>query len=233
MTRAFSTGLALAAAAALFVAPEIGEAPATAQRPSMPPAACPDKIGPNVALTCYCDDEATATGTVWGSDVYTDDSKICRAALHAGVIGAEGGMIRVRAMPGRQGYPAVTRNSVASDRWGAWNRSFAFIGGGAQVDAGYPAVEACPVNATGYRIGAAVSCGCPAGIASGAVWGSGPYTADSIMCRAAVHAGVIGSRGGPVRVLVQGPRPGFAGSTRNGVATSNWGRYDKSYVFVR
>ncbi len=48
---------------------------------------------------------------------------------------------------------------------------------------------------------ATLACACPAGFASGSVWGSGPYTADSDVCTAALHAGVIGPEGGKVMAL--------------------------------
>ena len=76
---------------------------------------------------------------------------------------------------------------------------------------------------------------CPAnpGGSGGGVWGSGPYTDDSSVCTAGVHAGVITyERGG--RVIV-GPRPGqnrYAGSDRNGVRTSDYGQYAGSFVVV-
>ena len=37
---------------------------------------------------------------------------------------------------------------------------------------------------------------CPAGGTVARVWGSGPYTDDSYVCAAGVHAGVITSLGG-------------------------------------
>ena len=42
-------------------------------------------------LTCGCSAAAVKTGTVWGTNPYYYQSALCRAALHAGAIGAEGG----------------------------------------------------------------------------------------------------------------------------------------------
>jgi len=64
-----------------------------------------------------------------------------------------------------------------------------------------------------------------------AVFGSGPYTDDSSVCMAGVHAGTITFRQGG-RVVIE-PRPGqnrYAGSERNGVASRDWGRYDGSFA---
>ena len=79
---------------------------------------CPELVDGQPSLLCDCPSEATATGSVWGSDAYTDDSAICRSALHSGAIGTGGGRVFVVEAPGQDNYPAVTRNSVASSRTG-------------------------------------------------------------------------------------------------------------------
>ncbi len=60
----------------------------------------------------------------------------------------------------------------------------------------------------------------------GAVWGSGPYTADSTMGTAAVHAGAV--KNGETKVirvrLVQDPGV-YQGTIANGVATSNYNQF--------
>jgi hypothetical protein len=73
---------------------------------------------------------------------------------------------------------------------------------------------------------------CPAGCAAatGAVWGSGPYTDDSAICRAAIHAGVITDQGGPVQVTIAPGQQSYTGSARNGVTTSNWGQWNRSFT---
>jgi hypothetical protein len=221
-------GAALAAGLALPSAP----APATVQSPGGPaPRTCPERLTGIDSLVCDCPSEATASGSVWGNDLYTDDSAICRAALHAGAIGTGGGLVWVHAAPGQASYPAVTRNSVASGQWGQWRRSIAFDpveDAGKQVS-----VAACPANAGGLPQGP-LRCDCPAAATEGgSVWGSGPYTADSAICRAAVHAGAIGPRGGEVNVNI-GPGAGvFPGSSRNGVVTGTWGGYPAGFTFDR
>lgn len=71
-----------------------------------------------------CPASGTA-GTVWGSDVYTSDSSICTAAVHAGVITLEdGGIITVEFKPGRQIYGATTRNGITSNPYGEYPISF-------------------------------------------------------------------------------------------------------------
>ena len=69
------------------------------------------------ALTCGCSAEAVKTGNVRGANPYYYQSSLCRAALHAGAIGPEGGQIVVQ--PAKSPFfPAVPRNGVPSDSWG-------------------------------------------------------------------------------------------------------------------
>lgn len=71
---------------------------------------------------------------------------------------------------------------------------------------------------------------CPSGCTNGSVWGSSKYTTDSKICKAAIHGGAIGSSGGEVKVRVVAGQSSYAGSTRNGITTSKWGPYDKSFT---
>ena len=67
-----------------------------------------------------------SSGAVWGTDVYTDDSDLCRAALHAGAIGHDGGPITVARSEGRAYYVGSSRNGVASNDYGSYDASIAF-----------------------------------------------------------------------------------------------------------
>jgi hypothetical protein len=69
-----------------------------------------------------------ARGSLWGTDVYTSDSKLCTAAAHAGRISLEeGGQIWVENLPGQQEYQGTERNGVSSGDWPSWSRSYQFI----------------------------------------------------------------------------------------------------------
>jgi formylglycine-generating enzyme required for sulfatase activity len=64
-------------------------------------------------------------GGVWGSNPYTADSQLARAAVHAGVLRpGESGIVRVTVLPGQQTYDSVLRNGVMSGRWGAYGLSY-------------------------------------------------------------------------------------------------------------
>ena len=69
-----------------------------------------------------------AEDSVWGTDVYTDDSSIGTAAVHAGLITfTAGGTVTIRILPGQSSYTGSTRNGVTSGDWDAWDGSFEFV----------------------------------------------------------------------------------------------------------
>ena len=76
----------------------------------------------------------------------------------------------------------------------------------------------------------AVTCS-PGGTAH-SVWGSDIYTADSSICTAAVHSGLITyEQGGAVTIELRPGRSIYGCSERNGVTTSDYGSYQHSFVF--
>ena len=67
-------------------------------------------------------------GTVYGTDTYTDDSSVCTAAVHAGILNPNtGGTVIIEIRPGLKAYVGSTRHGVTSDSYGSWGGSFIFI----------------------------------------------------------------------------------------------------------
>lgn len=180
---------------------------------------------------CMCSARAVAgRGTsddiVGGTDAYSNDSNTCRAALHAGVIGPQGGVVTVREQGFIQRLRGSTRNGVTSETVEEVRETFRFV-----VDRG---VQACPATLIAYaRAGDHLNCTCSAEAMArtGGVWGSGPYTSDSLICRAARHAGVLPPSGGQVRVVSTGAQPSWQGSARHGVQSANWPEYPAGFRF--
>lgn len=63
----------------------------------------------------------------WGTGIYTDDSRICLAALHAGAITRDGGVVTIEIMAGQSSYSGSTRNGVTSENWGEYAGSYKFV----------------------------------------------------------------------------------------------------------
>jgi hypothetical protein len=115
--------------------------------PTLPPTTTPTPIvtGPAVPLLQWSDTASSLrgrldqdftymcpssgrVGTVYGTDIYTDDSSICSAAVHSGLITArDGGKVIIRIRPGEDSYAGTNRNGVSSDRYGGWRGSFIFL----------------------------------------------------------------------------------------------------------
>ena len=69
--------------------------------------------------------QASGAGSIWGTDLYSDDSPIAVAAVHAGALAnGETGVVRLTVAPGASSYTASTRNGVTSQSWGSWWGSY-------------------------------------------------------------------------------------------------------------
>lgn len=90
------------------------------------------------------------------------------------------------------------------------------------------AAGACPSNFQGHQ---SLTCTCTAGAMTGTVWGSGPYTTDSSVCAAALHAGAVAKTGGTVTVQATAGCASYSASKNNGVASSSYGPWAGSFYF--
>lgn len=164
------------------------------------------------------------TGSVgdyaWGGDdnVYTDDSPLSAAAVHAGVLKAgETGVVRFTVLPGRDSYPGIDRNGIRTRPWQKWDGSYRVDGAVASMNNAYHLRGQGIPPFSVYVVGSL----------AGTVWGSGSYTDDSDLGTAAVHAGLLKEgQAGFVKVTLDGGRESYEGSTQNGVTTlpyHNWG----------
>jgi hypothetical protein len=105
-----------------------------------------NKVGQTYQFTVT----GAANGAVWGNDIYTDDSTVARAAVHAGVVAVgETKTVTVTILGGQNSYGASTRNGVASASWGAWPGSYAFSGSSGGTATARPAVATGFVTTTG------------------------------------------------------------------------------------
>jgi hypothetical protein len=97
------------------------------------------------AFAFNCPPQGAATSSVWGTDIYTDDSAICPAAVHAGVITfSTGGAVYIEIRPGQASYAGSQRNGVISSNYGGWSGSFVFVTGSGQSQGQLPAPTRIP-----------------------------------------------------------------------------------------
>jgi LCCL domain len=65
------------------------------------------------------------TGAIWGTNLYTTDSDLGTAVVHAGVLrNAQEGIVKVVMLPGVESYPGSARHGVSSASWGSWTGSY-------------------------------------------------------------------------------------------------------------
>lgn len=81
-------------------------------------------------FTYACPAGGRVSGAVWGTDLYTDDSAVCVAAIHAGLIAqGGGGTVSIEIRPGANAYNGSSRNGITSRNYGRWKGSFIFVTG--------------------------------------------------------------------------------------------------------
>ncbi len=68
--------------------------------------------------------EAETFDTIWGTDIYSDASPICVAAMHVGAITRRGGSLSLEVLPGRENYIGSERNGVVSASLDGWAGSY-------------------------------------------------------------------------------------------------------------
>jgi hypothetical protein len=192
-----------------------------------------DHQGNEFSFTCPADCEPAP---VWGVGWYTADSSICSAAVHSGAIKAsKGGKVTIKAKKGLKRYKGTKANGVTSSEWEAFDTSFSVndsADGNGTPKKGEAEKITCSdtVEGLNHTDDDKFEVVCPPGCKSaGTVWGSGPYTTDSSICRAAIHAGVVtDDDGGTVKVTVSEGEKKYSGTKKNGVKTEDYGDYAHS-----
>lgn len=189
-----------------------------------------DRVGAVLAF----DVVGSTDGSVWGSGIYTDDSDIGTAAVHAGLLQAgQRDVLYVAVMPGMSSYEGSKRNGVNSSSYQTWPGSYRFVLPPEGVRLGFKAIGR---DCAKYRgeVGKTISIPLVIGDIDGPVWGSGVYTDDSSIGAAAVHAGILKpGEAGSVLVKILPGREKYEGSTENGVTSRGYGPWQGSFEFVR
>ncbi|CAF1066360.1 unnamed protein product [Adineta ricciae] len=165
---------------------------------------------------------------IYGTDIYTDDSNIGAAAVHAGIVKVgETKEVIVKILPGQASYQGSTKNEITSSSFGQWMGSFRF---GDHITPSMPTVT----NLTGHRdkVNQVLSI-TVVGSLGDVVYGTNIYTDDSFINTAAVHAGIVSvGETRTVDVKILPAQTSYQGSTQNGVTSSSYGSWIGSYMFT-
>jgi hypothetical protein len=65
------------------------------------------------------------TGPIWGTGIYTSDSRLATAVVHAGILGnGQKGIVKVTILAGQAAYVGSTSNGVTSNGYLVWGGSY-------------------------------------------------------------------------------------------------------------
>lgn len=173
-------------------------------------------------------------GRIWGGNenIYTDDSDIATAAVHAGVLNdGQTGNVKVKFIGGMNSYPSITRNGVTSISYGSYQGSYQILNGSTVTVSNNE--QLAPANMTEYRgKNGTVYTFKVTGKTDGRIWGGNDnvYTDDSNIATAAVHAGLV--RAGEtavIKVTVMKGLNNYPSLSRNGITSIKYGSWSGSY----
>ncbi|KAI3377900.1 hypothetical protein L3Q82_009029, partial [Scortum barcoo] len=77
----------------------------------------PNSHCPRIFCPADCKTQPSYWSPVIGNNIYTDSSSICKTAIHAGVIKADGGFVDVLPLDKRKNYVGVLKNGIQSERY--------------------------------------------------------------------------------------------------------------------
>ncbi len=198
-----------------------------------------DSIGAVPGNTYQIRLTGSISGAVWGTNIYTTDSSIAKAAVHAGLLRVgQQGVVTVIVKGGLSSYAGTTRNGITTSSWGSFGKSFSFVGAPASNVADNRTGGVINDPGTIYNLA-----GAPGRViyvrlvgrnVNGSLWGSDIYTADSTLAMVAVHSGALrNGEEGTVKITILPGYGSYTGSTRNGVTSGSWGSYDRSFRIER
>ena len=177
----------------------------------------------------------TNSGSIYGTDIYTDDSDLSTAAVHAGLLKVgEKGVVKVTILPGQASHVSTTRHGITSSAWSQYPGSYKVepIPGGSRAATTSSTTRPDPGSLWSYEkyVGQTFEFQATGSTSGGSIWGTGIYTGDSRLSVAAVHAGVLrDGESGVVKVTILAGDSRYLGSLRHGISSYDYGQYPFSY----
>ncbi|KAM4592677.1 cysteine-rich secretory protein LCCL domain-containing 2 isoform 1-T2 [Odontesthes bonariensis] len=163
-------------------------------------------------------------GKVWGTVSYDVQSSICRAAIHAGVIDNNGGLVDVTRTDKSPFFVKSTKNGIESlSKYKSGNSFVVAKVEEYTADCYATVAEICPFKRPFSHCPRVF---CPANCKTqpsywSPVIGNNIYADSSSICKAAIHAGVIKADGGFVDVVPLERRKSYAGVLKNGIQSES------------
>ncbi len=78
-----------------------------------------------VGATFHIQITGASSGSVYGTDVYTDDSSVARAAVHCGMVAVgQSKIVLATILAGQSSYTGSTRNGVTTSSYSSWPKSY-------------------------------------------------------------------------------------------------------------
>ena len=169
-----------------------------------------------------------ASGDVWGSNPYSCDTDLCRAGIHDGQINENGGMYIIAYGGPYNNFPPSQKFGIMSNSWEASQNTHFVV---ASISSYRFDTSKFHFDKCGLYIGDCLgkSNGC---CQEGVVFGSNPYSHESIICNSALHSGVINSSGGLFAIHAGGQVTKFVGSSNNGI-TSEKNGFDSTSFLIK
>ncbi|CAF4179652.1 unnamed protein product, partial [Adineta steineri] len=181
----------------------------------------------NIGDSLYLSVTGAMNGRIYGTNIYTDDSDLATAAIHAGVLhNGETKNITIKILSGRSSYAASVQNDISSLSYGLWKRSYSF------ENITLP-TNITPVDLADYngKIGDII-CYLLRGTVDGYIYGTNIYADFSNLASSAVHAGVLHigeTKNISIKIL-----PGqslYESSIQNGLSSLSYGHWTRSFSF--
>ena len=175
-------------------------------------------------------------GNVYGNIIYTDNSSICKSAIHAGIIkDSIGGVLTIKKSKSLDLYLGVLKNKIKSISVKKAQFSFQF------EEVSYITNILCETTlldldfASGKGIKFHVKCPKKCNLSPVNIYGTKIYSSDSSICKSAIHSGELSenSKRGEVIIIILKGKKFYNGSTNFGIVSLNKEETNYSIQFIK
>lgn len=172
-------------------------------------------------------------GNVFGTTYYTDDSSVCKAAVHSGVIKDDnGGDLILIIANGEESYQSSYQNGIQAAAHGPNPRSVTF-----KTAPQITRIDCYEIGGSSRfsgPLGTKFTVFCEKGCSKkeNNVFGEQIYTDDSSICQSAIHAGLLTDKGGEIQFILEQGRQLYGGSVKNGIKSQRRGTYLRSFRII-